>query len=203
MARAQATAQQFNLAIAGTLAEVRKAHAAFARRAHATVMAAAPRPSGFVRYVDGAKGAPEDAVKPNGVIVYDYLRIPEVARVAMELLFERSPVLSGLYRKSHTLFLNGAAVPNLAGWRPGDQVAISNPAPYARKIEVGSMKMRVPGHVYELVAQTLKQRFGNIANIGFTYRGLAGGPGSAPGAGGGAGNKPALRYPTITISELR
>ncbi len=115
----------------------------------------------------------------------------------METLFDLSPVLTGRYRDSHTLFVNGVAVPNLKNYT-GGEVTISNPVPYARKIEIGAMKMHVPGRVYEHAAKIVRARFGNVAKIGFTYRGLSGGTI----IGGLKGNKADLRYPVMTIKEL-
>jgi hypothetical protein len=43
----------------------------------------------------------------------------------------------GLYRDSHLVFIDGHVVKDVSGWQPGQQVNISNPVPYARKIEVG------------------------------------------------------------------
>jgi len=65
--------------------------------------------------------------------------------------------------------LNGQLVENVGAWRPGDQINISNPAPYSRKIEAGRGKMSVPGHVYEDAALIVVARFGNQAAIKFTF----------------------------------
>jgi hypothetical protein len=89
------------------------------------------------------------------IITFRYLNMDEVAQFALKTLRELSPVGSGedphpgLYRDSHILFLNGHDVPDAKAWKPGDQLEISNPEPYARKIEVGAMKVNVDGHVYE------------------------------------------------------
>ncbi|ODT22242.1 MAG: hypothetical protein ABS35_15330 [Kaistia sp. SCN 65-12] len=114
----------------------------------------------------------------------------------METLFDRSPVLSGEYRMAHHLFLNGAAVANLKGWSSGDEVSISNTLPYSRKIEVGVMKMRVPGtsRVYQESAKIVQGRFGNLASVTFTFRAIAG--------RGVRGSKSRdLRYPVLVITE--
>jgi len=199
MARIQSGSLSFTVAAQKTLEETQRILVKVAKREHGKVMATAPRPVSFERYVDGRAGAPEEAVKPNGMILYTYPRVEVVAQFAMETLFDLSPVLSGKYRLSHTLFLNGSAVPNLMGFKSGDEATISNPVPYSRKIEVGKMKMRVPGTsmIYAKAAKIVQARYGNIANIGFTYRGLAGGAILA----GRAGNKADLRYPVITIKE--
>lgn len=173
MARYRPIAVQFDAAIAAAQLQTQADIAAFARREHAKVMKASPQPSSFRRFVDGREGAPEDSVKAFGVIEYHYQRLGEIVQAAMDALFDLSPVLSGDYRRAHTLFVGGVAVSNLQGWRPesGDEVYIANPLPYARKIELGKMTMRVPGTelVYAQAQQILRRRFGNLAAIKFSF----------------------------------
>jgi hypothetical protein len=169
---------QFDAAIKGTREEVQRRFVAFAREQHSRVMRSDPRPASFLRTVDGVVGAREDAVRYDGIIIYDYPRIPSVVAFAMEKLIEKSPVESGAYRDSHTIFLNGEPVSNLKGYRPGDDVAISNLMPYTRKIELGKMKMRVAGtdHVYQQALQAItRSRFGGIAKVRLVYRPIFGG----------------------------
>ncbi|MCA0032761.1 hypothetical protein [Mesorhizobium sp. B263B2A] len=199
MARLQSSSVQFTVAAQKTLAETQKLVVKIAKREHGKIMATAPRPTSFKRVVDGRLGAPEEAVKPNGVIVYFYPRLEEVAQFAMETLYDLSPVLSGRYRNAHTLFVSGVAVPNLKNYK-GGEITISNPEPYARKIEVGAMKMRVPPHVYERAVKIVRARFGNVAKIGFTYRGLTSTGGSV--LTGRRGNRSDLRYPVMLIKEI-
>ncbi|WP_158673473.1 hypothetical protein [Bosea sp. FBZP-16] len=179
MARLQPVALQFDGAITAALAQTHQQLVALAKSEHGKVMQASPIPSSFRRFVDGREGAPEEAVKRFGVIEYHYQRLGEVVQVAMDTLFDLSPVLSGEYRRSHTLFVGGVAVRNLKGWQPqsGDEIYIANPLPYARKIELGKMKMRVPGseRVYAQAEQILRRRFGNLAAIKFTFIPIAGG----------------------------
>lgn len=190
--------QIFMTAAQATIADTQKALVALAKREHARVMATDPRPARFTRYVDGRQGAAEETVKPDGVIRYVYPRLDEVVQFAMETLFDLSPVLSGKYRMSHTLFVEGRAVSDLRDYR-GGEVAISNFVPYARKIELGIMNMRVEGSskVYFQAAAAIKQRFGNSATVRFTYRPIAGG--TFVEARGKRGTE--LRYPTLIIAE--
>lgn len=189
MARLTPISVQFDKLIAAAQLQTQAEIAAFARREHAKVMKAEPRPSSFRRFVDGREGASEESVRRNGVIEYHYQRLGEVVQFAMDTLFALSPVLSGDYRRAHTLFVGGVAVSNLQSWRPesGEEVYIANPLPYARKIELGKMKMRVPGsdRVYAQAEQILRRRFGNLAAIKFTYVPIA--DGAFYSAGGLAG----------------
>lgn len=177
MASLQSATDVFRVATQATLAETHKILVATAKREHARVMADDPRPTGFTRQVDGVLGAPEETVKPNGVIRYHYPRMEQVIRFAMETLIEMSPSKSGAYRNSHTLFVDGHAAPTIAAARPGAEISIGNPLPYSRKIEVGTMKMRVAGteRVYRRAQKAVMARFGNTVNVKFAYRSIVGG----------------------------
>lgn len=109
-------------------------------------------------------------------IVYRFLDMPAIVAFALATLKERSPVGKapadkhpGLYRDSHLVFLNGHVVNDVGAFKVGDQINISNPVPYARKIEAGAGKMSVPGHVYEETVQLVAARFGNQAIIKMTF----------------------------------
>lgn len=190
--------QIFMAAAQATIADTQKALVSLAKREHARVMATDPRPTRFTRYVDGRQGAAEETVKPDGIIRYVYPRLDEVVQFAMETLFDLSPVLSGKYRMSHTIFVEGRAVGDLKDYR-GGEVAISNFVPYARKIELGIMNMRVEGSskVYFQAAERVRKRFGNSATVHFTYRPIMGG--TFVEARGKRGTE--LRYPTLIIAE--
>lgn len=193
---------------------------ATAKREHARVMADEPAPSSFVRFVDGQLGAREEQVRPDGRIVYQYSRIEEVVEFALATLRQISPVLTGRYKDAHEVFLNGKPVADVKEYRAGDDLMITNLQPYARKIEVGKMVMRVAGtsKVYQQARRLIMNRYGNSASIEFTYRANIAGravdqaktatkrrkatPGSfeatlAP----GVHNKPDMRYPCLVIRE--
>lgn len=189
--------QIFRAAAQATIAETHAAHVALAKREHARVMQTEPKPGRFVRAVDGVRGAREEAVKIGGVIKYNYARLDEVVRFAMQTLFDLSPVLSGRYRQGHTLFVNGAAARNLADYDGAGEIIISNPLPYSRKIELGLMTMRVPGteRVYEQTEQLVRARFGNSASVTFFYQGILG----QITTGGRKGNMASNRYPALRI----
>lgn len=142
-----------------------------AKEGHARIMKTPPEPSDFVRRVDGVRGAREEAVKTNGVIIYTYMRLQPIVDFAIETLRELSPVLTGNYLASHTLYVGGAPAMDASGAMAGETVFISNPQPYARKIEMGRMVMTVSGtdKVYQQAEQRIKRRFGNQAWIKFTY----------------------------------
>lgn len=206
-------ARQFQVAVQAAMADVRQAHIALAKREHARVMRTDPQPASFVRVVDGRLGAREEDVGAAGVIHYRYPRLELVAQFAMETLYDKSPVDSGDYRSAHTLFIDGIAVPNLEGWRPGQEISIGNPLPYARKIELGRMTMRVSGtdFVYEQAAEIVHRRYGNVAQIFYSWRSLllpnfglggrAGGRAAGPAKRAAAAIERATRAPVLIISE--
>lgn len=178
MARIRPVRAQFEIAKGAALAQVRAITAAVAKREHDQVMRTEPRPASFQRFVDGVEGAPEEAVRLGGVIVYDYPRMDLVVAHARQVLFERSPFgrpEGGHYRDRHRLTLNGVEVADVSGFRPGDEIAIVNTSPYARKIEMGTMKMRLPGtdHVYAQAQQIVRRTYGSLADIRFRFIGRA------------------------------
>lgn len=101
-------------------------------------------------------------------IEYSYVSMGEVIAFALTTLRNLSPVGSvgdkhpGLYRDSHLIFINGHVVPDVSRWQPGQQINISNPEPYSRKVEAGKMKMSVPGHVYQFAQPIIQARYPNI-----------------------------------------
>lgn len=174
---ARGAVQIFSVAAKGTVEEARRSLIAAAKREHARIMSTEPRPTRFTREVDGVRGAREEQVRSGGIIRYRYPRLEEIVREAFDALFDFSPVLEDVYRRSHTLFVDGSPARNLAEWDGQGELAIMNPVPYSRKIEIGTMKMRVPGtdRVYAQAAQVLQRRFGNLASITVTFRGIVGG----------------------------
>lgn len=201
-------ALQFNAAIAGTQAEIQKNIVAVAKREHAKVMSTVPIPAIFRRTVDGVANQVEERVKSNGWIRYEYPRLELVVRSAILALIDKSPFLSGQYIRGHRFFVDGIETPWesdwMSRWRPGQELAIANFVPYSRKIELGKMKMRVPGtdHVYEQAQQIVQRKYGNMATIRYTWRGII--PGANRGmVGGREGNQSDIRYPALIITERR
>ncbi|MBR1198828.1 hypothetical protein JQ574_22790 [Bradyrhizobium sp. AUGA SZCCT0158] len=113
----------------------------------------------------------------NQKIVYRFVNMPAIADFARQTLMAGSPVGSGddphigLYRASHLMFLNGQWVADASGWKPGDEIEISNPVPYSRLIEIGILRMRVPGtdHVYQRAEVILRGKYGNDVDVKFLF----------------------------------
>ncbi|WP_456622146.1 MULTISPECIES: hypothetical protein [unclassified Bradyrhizobium] len=108
-------------------------------------------------------------------LIFRYLAMQDIVDFALETLRSRSPVGSGddlhrgLYRDSHLVFLNGQVVQDVRAFKRGDQINISNPVPYARKLEIGNARMQAPLHVYEDTALIVANRYGNRAAVKFTF----------------------------------
>jgi phage gpG-like protein len=223
MARTSAFAHQIRVlkadlhkSVAQTMA--RAAREAFAQ-AQAVNRAELGRDPPSERFVDGRRGSPLESVKPGGRIVYlfavggESLRdaVDEAARIFAEIAPVGRPPdpHPGLYVRSLALLVNGvrrdfATEGAAIEFKETDLVSLTDLVPYARKIEIGHMKMSVPNGVMQRVAQRLRRRFGNVLNIRFSFEHY---PGFAVGrtrTGGALRTAKEMRrassYPTITLS---
>lgn len=175
-------------------------------------------------YVDGRAGAPLETVDPDrGRIVAEFDLVMQVLDWIWNRLRESSPVRSGAYREAHRLFADGAEVAATGDVPEAEEYAFTNTVPYARKIEIGKTQagrdfvIQVEPRIYDRVAKEARSRFGNLAQIGYTFRGIVGGMQVDPIKAGASTlkrgrngrfvaqggprehNKPKLRYPTITV----
>lgn len=145
--------------------------------------------------VDGIMGGRLEAGRR--VIVFRWSVSGYVVKWIIDELRRRSPVLTGKYRDSHRIYVNGQRMDGAFSTgsrpiRPGDEVIIASTVPYARKIEgyrafagfssrfdgptgkrVGGQSRQAPRGVYEVTAMAAKRRFGGEDNaaalIRFTY----------------------------------
>jgi len=97
--------------------------------------------------VDGRKGKPIEAVSPLGKIEFtSRSSVNDILLAAYEGVLFRSKVLTGLYKSSHFVFLNGTQIASdlnsLNAWlktspeiKDKDIIRIVNIQPYARKLE--------------------------------------------------------------------
>lgn len=123
-----------------------------------------------------------ESVKLPGPIVALFDHRPAIVKMAMEALRTASPVDSGRYRDSHMILLNGVRVTSLPqSLKAADEIVITNPVPYARRIEIGKTKtgrdfvLQVPNRIYERVAKNkLLPKFRNVADVSFAYLTLTG-----------------------------
>ncbi len=122
------------------------------------------------------------SVRLPGPIVYQYRYFREIVLVALRELAAMSPVESGRYRQSHTLYVDGVAA-NVAapsGVNFGQTIIIANPLPYARRLEIGKTEsgrnflISVENRIYEREARSLARRYGSAAKITFGYANIPG-----------------------------
>jgi hypothetical protein len=131
--------------------------------------------------VDGHKGAPLESVNPNGgTIIAEWELVEGLLQWIAAELVARSPVVSGAYKRGHTLFADGTEVPVGSRIPPADEYVFINLVPYARRIEVGKTKagrdfvIQVPNKIYERVQKDARARFGNQASITLSYASAVG-----------------------------
>lgn len=144
--------------------------------------------------------------------------VREIARWIKAQVERLSPVLTGRYRASHVLLVNGAQAPDLGAWKPGQSISVVNPQPYAKKLEGvrTSRRRAIKGRkgassqaragVYRKVETMAKARFGRQAFIEFKYVVLNLGVRVRGYQGGGVNRKRIMRdhvYPSIKINPLR
>lgn len=202
-AKVQTVGVTFEQAHQNVLDEVKSAEwiIQMAREQHAEVMSKPPIPVRWRLFVDGVEANSTSAIKWDSTVRFQYARIDVVVNYAMEALAKLSPVLTGRYQVSHTLLIDG--VPGrIEDWDWGSEIVIVNMQPYARKIEIGAMKMRVPGtdHVFQTAAKFTRSRYSTMANISFTFMPLAAGLTVS-----GPGNytaKADMRYPVMVIKAI-
>lgn len=144
-------------------AELHKMVADECRKNRDDAIAAGRASPTYETYVDGRKGGrEEDVMLQGGVVSYVFSNLATAANWALSECRRRSPVSSGAYRKSWIILVNGEQYPEL-DTIPSDQtVMIVNTMPYARKIEVGGMRIRVPPGIIESVRRPVMSRFPGV-----------------------------------------
>lgn len=175
MARPQAFERELKLATAGLEpAAISALLAQAAKQALVEAQSQGVAAREFVRSVNGRVGAPEESVIAPGPIVYSFNWLPEIAAYALAFVEERSPVASGRFRRSWFVMVNGALVTDFEAVPLDAEIIITNDQPYARKIEVGHMKMRVPPGIVEDAQQAVMRRYGNIVKARKRFINLSG-----------------------------
>jgi hypothetical protein len=207
MARPQAYERELRLATASLAPEkMAQELAAFAKRELAKVQSEGLAPKAYVRSVNGRIGAPEESVILPGPIVYDFSWFSEIVPYALDYAREHSPVGTppedphpGLYKSSWFAMVGGEVTEDYDDIPPDAEVVITNDVPYARKIEIGAMRMRVPPGVVEQTRLAVMRRFGNIISAWKRFISLAGAYQLRRGRGGRRDQS--LRYPALIISQ--
>lgn len=125
-----------------------------------------------IMLVDGRKNKPITSVSPLGKIQFIAAEnISEILLDAYEGLLHRSKVLTGKYKASHYVFLNGAQVAtdlqSLKTWlgssppiSPKDIIRIVDIQPYARRLELLGVTAQRTQSKRQLAGKGSKKKFG-------------------------------------------
>ncbi|MCQ8781718.1 hypothetical protein [Mangrovibrevibacter kandeliae] len=153
------------------LADVARAEVDIARQTNNRV-AGAEVP--FDQYVDGRKGAPVETVRAGGLVFAEWRFLGEVLQWISAALVAASPVRSGRFSQSHLLIIDDVEYdPKGALPETFDEAVFVNSQPYARKLERG-LSAQAPQGVFQAVAAVADRRFGNLADVRFSFRPLTG-----------------------------
>lgn len=164
----------FDLSAAPGLSEAARA-SAFARLAQKRILAVdsendrlAGRDIPYSMFVDGAPAANLARVKSSSIIIARWSLGVAVIDHIWALLQESGPFLTGQYRASARMYIDGVETSDPRDAQGARRVLFLSTVPYARKIERGEQGYS-PGHVYESVAQFARARYRDAATIKFTY----------------------------------
>ena len=139
--------------------------AELARTAHealAEVIGSGEASERYERFVNGKPDVPEEAVVPPGPIIYAFDYQAEIAQFALDWARANSPVLSGAYRDAWFILADGSPA-DPKDVQIGQTLLVTNDKPYARKIEVGAMKVSVPPLIVERMRQAVRSAYPFIA----------------------------------------
>ena len=161
----------------------------------------------YEQVVNRVRNAPLNTVRPDGVIVFEWSYLREIASEAVRLLTERGPELSGDWKRSITVFVDDTAAPLTAITARTQLVEVSPVIVYARRLERGLDKkggpfiVQAPMHLVHDTANHLRAFYRNVANIKATYVQLEA---NTAGLRGRARSRAQaeMRYPAIEIRAL-
>lgn len=128
----------------------------------------------FERYVNGVHGAPEDAYKAPGAIIYEFTNWPLVIQTALDELQKRSPRKSGRFASSFIVITGGRVVTDYRAIPADAEVIIVNAQPYSRKAEVG--RLGIPRRrLFDGTKSAMARRFSGVFRFETRFLDIAGG----------------------------
>ncbi|RKQ70120.1 hypothetical protein [Oceanibaculum indicum] len=161
--------------------EVQKLHARIARQGLSEHLSRLDQRPTVTRIVDGRTGVLEENVRPYGVIRYEFRYLRDIARFALEVAREMSPVLTGRYREAWFAMVDGAQVDPDDIPDTATEILITNDEPYHRRLHVGKRAngrpfvIAVPAGYIDRTEQAVSQRFGNLVSTRIQFIKLQGG----------------------------
>ncbi|WP_210482745.1 hypothetical protein [Microvirga antarctica] len=176
MARLQPVSRELTIAVSADLAPAAQAKliADAARQglkeAQADNQSALGHVPAHSTFVNGSSSEALESVNPDrGSIAFVFDVQNPVVDWVWDQVVRHSPVLTGRYQRAHLLFADGVEMAEPDPVKTADEWVVMAGVPYARKIERGLSK-QAPEGVYEAVSVLAAQRFGNLAQIRFSYR---------------------------------
>jgi hypothetical protein len=157
----------------------RRKHIEIARRGIAAFQSRQTAPVPYTLVVDGHPASSEDAVKPYGLIVYQFNRMGMVAQYALDFLISYvKRAYSGEYHKNFFVSVDGKFIeakdfnPKFVPQRA--EIIIGNKLPFNRKFDVqqiGNLKLsyKVPPGLYDAAAAAVRRRYGKIVDAKREY----------------------------------
>ncbi len=152
---------------------INQAVAEFAKQELQRVIAEGVASPEFERYVNGVYGAPEEAYKAPGAIIYEFTNWPLVIRTALDELQKRSPHKSGRFASSFIVITGGKLVTDYRGIPAGAEVIITNAQPYVRRLEAG--KKLGQKRIFDSSKSALARRFSGAFRFETRYLDIASG----------------------------
>ena len=180
MARGVAVERLFQPVLGATSPEALRAlFIATARRGISDFIARQEDKPEYIIKVNGVHVASEDAVGfgAKETIVYELLRLPQVARYAWTTARVMSPQgPTGRYKNAWFLLVDNVetsvnTIPNSAR-----EIILANDEPYARKINVRGAKLQgIPSGIVERIRQSVLHKFGSFVYADIEFHTLRGG----------------------------
>lgn len=119
-------------------------------------------------FVNNVPGALSSLTIP-GQVTFVWRWGKPIVEEARRLVEQLAPVITGLYKQSFRLMINGEEVAWNAPIPEDDsEVLISNVQPYARKLEI-----RASDGILEAASVVLRQQYGAFVDVSFQYIDLA------------------------------
>lgn len=123
-------------------------------------------------FVDGVQDAPIASVR--SIVVAEWELLGDLFQFIVDSLQRHSPVKTGRFKNSHTIFADGVEVALGEVIPDASEYVIMSALPYARKIERGESP-QAPEGVFGVVAAEARRRYSNIAKITDSFRTPIGG----------------------------
>ncbi|PSJ55806.1 hypothetical protein [Pseudaminobacter soli (ex Li et al. 2025)] len=152
---------------------INRAVADFARKELQRVIAEGVASPKFDRFVNGVRGAPEEAYQAPGAIIYEFTNWPLVINAALDELRKRSPRKSGRFASSFIVISGGRLVTDYSAIPADAEVIITNAQPYVRRLEGGKKKGQK--RIFDGSKSALGRRFSGVFRFETRFLDIAGG----------------------------